>query len=180
MKQYLQRFHYSRGRKVAFRWVTYPPSVWLGSLFGDELKVFTTPEGELIEKHIEAETHGSKTEQFKGKVCFLIGTITFSSAVELVDAVMAYNLATPIGEETCSVPTSFGDGVSFRLPMTGLEVSVASAKYVRANGDTTSCVGVVPDINVRQSGNDIGKPYDPVLERAKQWILNQAELSLRC
>jgi len=154
------------------RWLMYPPAVWLGAWCFDELKIFTASEGELLERHFEPEEYTVGPDYFKGKVCFLIGTKTFSSAVDLADAVKTYRLATVIGDETGGIPTAFGDRVEFRLPNTGLAVSVASAKFIRADGDELSRSGILPDIEVHESISDIKNNSDPVLDKAKEWILN--------
>lgn len=154
------------------RWATYPPAVWLGALCTDELKIFTATEGDFLERHFEPKEHTVGSKYYKGKVCFLIGTVTFSSAVELADAVKTYHLATLIGGETGGIPTSFGDRIEFTLPNTGLTASVSSARFVRADGNELSCDGVLPDIEIQESLFDIRNNNDPVLEKAKTWILN--------
>ena len=92
---------------------------------------------------------------------------TFSSAMELADAIKTYHLATLIGEETGGRPNGFGEAYVFRLPRSQLAVSVSSALFVRASGDTTDHRGVVPDIVIALSDSDRRAGRDPVLERAK-------------
>ena len=53
---------------------------------------------------------------------------------------------TLVGEETGGRPNGFGEAYFFRLPKSQLGVSVSSARFVRASGDTTDHRGVVPDI----------------------------------
>jgi len=53
---------------------------------------------------------------------------------------------------------------------------VSSAFFVRANGNREDHRGIVPDIEVRRTVEDIRRGSDPVLERAKRWILGQDAL----
>jgi C-terminal processing protease CtpA/Prc len=76
----------------------------------------------------------------------LIGRQTFSSAVDLADAIKTYKLATLVGEETGGRPNGFGEAYVFRLPKSQLAVSVSSARFIRASGDTADHRGVVPDV----------------------------------
>jgi C-terminal processing protease CtpA/Prc len=104
---------------------------------------------------------------FDGPVCVLIGGGTFSSAVDLADAIKTYRLATVIGEETGGRPSSFGEVYDFRTPIAGFLVGVSSAEFVRANGDTTDRRGVMPDIAVHRSAEDVRVGRDPAIERAR-------------
>jgi len=108
--------------------------------------------------------------RFKGAVCFLIGPRTFSSAVMLANAVGDFKLATLIGEETGGTPNEFGEVYTFKLPNSGIAVSISSARWVRANGDATDRHGVMPDIAVKASSDDRVRGIDAVLERAREWI----------
>jgi len=103
-----------------------------------------------------------------GPLCVLIGAGTFSSAVDLSDAIKTYRLATLIGEETGGRANSFGEIYHFRTRATDYLVTVSSAQFVRASGDRTDHRGVVPDIEVHQSADDLRAGRDPVVERARE------------
>jgi len=105
--------------------------------------------------------------RYKGKVCFLIGNHTFSSANMLAATVMDYKLATLIGEISGEAPNDYGDIFSIKLPQTGMTFSTSSKQFVRPNGDKNDMNAVLPDIYVKQ--NPTSK-QDDVQQRAIQWI----------
>jgi C-terminal processing protease CtpA/Prc len=111
--------------------------------------------------------------RFNGPVCFLIGPGTFSSAVMLANAVGDFKLATLIGEETGGVPNEFGETYDFRLPNSGIVVTVSSAVWVRANGDANDRRGVMPDIPSKRTARDLERGVDTVLEFARLWVRQQ-------
>ncbi|MDP4174560.1 MAG: S41 family peptidase [Bacteroidota bacterium] len=152
-------------------WATYPPVIWIAGLFTDETGMFTASDGECIELIREEEIPGENPLRFNGRVCFLIGPGTFSAAVDLANAVGDYRLAELIGEETGGIPNSYGEVYNFVLPNTKIEGGISSAYFVRANGNEKNGHGVLPDIKVRQSAEDMARNYDTVLEAAKKWIL---------
>jgi hypothetical protein len=131
-------------------------------------QLFGGPDGKTVVFADEPHPIGRHTPAFDGPVCFIIGPGTFSSAVDLSDAVKTYHLGMLVGEETGGRPNSFGEIYEFRTPVTGFYASVSTALFVRANGDTTDHRGVLPDIEVRRSTTDIAAGRDPVLERAMQ------------
>lgn len=104
---------------------------------------------------------------FDGPVCVLTGPHTGSAAVEFAEAVKTFGLATIVGEETGGQPNSFGNQFPFSLPRSGLSLTIATARSVRANGDLADFSPVKPDIVVRTTAADMRRGFDPVLERAK-------------
>ena len=164
---------YMRSRIVWWlRWISYPPAIWALRIFFDEAKMFTSSEGELVELKSDEYKPESNPLRYSGKVCFLIGSGTYSSAMMLANAVGDYKLATLIGEETAGIPNDFGEVYNFYLPNTYLRVSIPSALFVRANGDVSDKRGVLPDIKAKQRPEDSEKKIDTVLETAKKWILD--------
>jgi C-terminal processing protease CtpA/Prc len=109
-------------------------------------QLFHGPDGKIVDLPEPEEAHPPAQPFFSGSVCVLIGRQTFSSAVDLADAIKTYHLATLVGEETGGRPNGFGEAYIFRLPKSQLAVSVSSARFVRASGDTSDHRGVVPDI----------------------------------
>lgn len=124
------------------------PLRWLHawSLFSTGRKLMGGPDGKIVELPEEESARSPAEPFFSGAVCVLIGRQTFSSAVDLSDAIKTYHLATLVGEETGGRPNGFGEAYQFLLPNSQLIASVASAQFVRANGDTTDHRGVMPDI----------------------------------
>jgi C-terminal processing protease CtpA/Prc len=124
------------------------PLSWLPvwDFFSLGRQLFHGPDGKIVDLPEPEEAHSAAEPFFNGSVCVLIGRQTFSSAVDLADAIKTYHLATLVGEETGGRPNGFGEAYVFRLPKSQLAVSVSSARFVRASGDTSDHRGVVPDI----------------------------------
>lgn len=156
------------------RWITYPPGIWLAGLFTDELEMFTREDGEMITLKNELIIPGDNPLRYKGKVCFLIGNATFSSGVDLANAVQDYNIAPLFGQETGGIPNAFGNSYQFVLPNTRLSVSVSSARYVKANGDSYFSGGIKPDYIVEITLQDLINVKDPTLDKAINWILDKS------
>lgn len=152
-------------------WLSYRPFIWMFTPFVDAARMFTADDGELIETHYEYEQPGKNPLRFKGKVCFLIGTGSFSSAVSLAAAVSDCKLAALIGEETGGVPNEFGNNYYFYLPNTQIQITMPSAAYVRPNGDRLDRRGIIPDLEVKQAPHDSERKIDTALEAARKWIL---------
>jgi peptidase S41-like protein len=130
-------------------------------------RMFSGPDGSIVPFETDVTPPPKRDPRFDGAVCVLIGDGTFSSAVDLADAIKTYKLATLIGEETGGRPNTFGEVYYFRTQATGFLVGASSAAFVRANGDTTDHRGVLPDIEVHRSADDVRAGRDPVVDRAR-------------
>lgn len=137
-------------------------------------RYFLATEGAVVSYEVDWHVPPPRADRFRGPVCVLIGPGTFSSAVILADAVATFDLATLIGDETGGEPSSFGEVYFFDLPNTRIAVGVSSARFVRANGCSVQPGGVMPDIEVRATPEDIRAGRDPVMERAREWIREQS------
>ncbi len=129
-------------------------------------QLLSGPDGKIVPFEFSVETPQRAEPFFSGAVCALTGSGTFSSAVDLADAIKTYHLATIVGEETGGRPNSFGEVYWFRLPRSGFLVSVSSARFVRASGDTTDHRGVMPDSLVQPTAAQRRSARDVVLDRA--------------
>jgi C-terminal processing protease CtpA/Prc len=105
--------------------------------------------------------------RFSGKVCFLIGPNTFSSANMLANAIKDYQLATLIGSPTGECPNDFGELITLKTPNLGMEFSTSTKQYIRANGDASNREPILPDHFVT---DDPTTSEDEVMEFAKGWI----------
>jgi hypothetical protein len=112
--------------------------------------------------------------RFRGQVVFLIGPDTFSSAVILASIVEDFQLAPLIGEETkpCN---QFGEPCFVELPHSRLRLAIATAQFVRANGDAYDRHGVRPTIPIKPSNPNEDPSHDPVLLRALEFFRNARE-----
>lgn len=148
-------------------WVRWFPITWVSAAARN---YFGAEDGAIVVQRYESRTPPPNPLRYRGKVCFLIGPGTFSSAMMLANTVADFRIAKLIGEQSGGIPNSFGEIYRFDLPNSKLRVSVSSARFVRANGDVEDRRGVVPDIIVHQADEGTGSTVDSVLEAAKQWI----------
>lgn len=146
-----------------------PPLRWLPveQLVPLGRKLYAGPPGRIVPVEEKLKKPARAEPFFSGAVFMLIGPRTFSSATDLADAVKTYHLATLMGEETGGRPNTFGQVYPFMLPHCGFLVSVSSEYFIRANGDASDARGVVPDIVVTRSREDMRTSRDVVLERAR-------------
>jgi C-terminal processing protease CtpA/Prc len=124
--------------------------------------------GTVIERNFDERTPLHSADEFNGKVCFLIGPGTFSSANMLANAAGDYKLAYLIGEPTGEAPNHYGEVLTLKLSHTGIAFFTSSKQHIRANGDAADPNPVLPDLLVR---DDPSTQMDEQLEAAKKWIL---------
>jgi len=137
-------------------------------LFAEGRRLYLGPVGSLSPLAEEpVKTHPRAEPFFAGPVCVLTGPFTFSAAVQMADAMKTYGLATIVGEETGGHANQFGNPMPFPLPHSALVLEVATSRTVRANGNAADFDGVIPDIVVRTTAEDVRAGRDPVIERAK-------------
>jgi C-terminal processing protease CtpA/Prc len=103
---------------------------------------------------------------FKGKVGFLMGPNTFSSANMLVATIKDYRLATIIGENSGEPGNDYGEMLSLKLPHTGILFNTSSKQFIRPNGDKKDKNPILPDIYVKQ---DPSSKDDTLLKFALEW-----------
>lgn len=107
----------------------------------------------------------NKDHKFKGKVCFLIGPNTFSSANMLAATVKDYHLFTLIDESTGEAANHYGELCTIKLPNTSLVAFTSTTMWVRPNGDANDKGAIAPDYLVKtKSGSD------NVLEYSLNWL----------
>ena len=149
--------------------IALPFRLWpLKYLFPDPRRIYAGKLGSIAAWTEDAPKAPRRaTPFFAGPVCVLTGARTFSAAVAFADAVKTYRLATLVGEETGGRANMTMEPVGYLLPRTKLVVSIAAGRTVRANGDATDTHGVLPDIVVKPTTDDIRAGRDPVIDRAR-------------
>jgi len=125
-------------------------------------EISSTPDGQLFTSYPEEQQPAENPLRFRGQVYVLIGQRTFSSAVNLAATIKDYKLGILVGEETGGLATQFGDIYSFWVPNTGLQLGVSHKKFYRPNGQDDGR-GVLPDIEVKTTTEDLLKGRDPVM-----------------
>jgi hypothetical protein len=93
----------------------------------------------------------------------LIGRQTFSAAQTLVNRLEEYCAPIFVGEETGSKPNRFGNGVSFRLPYSGVRGEI-SGGYNQAATSRDARTATVPQIRVGLTLADWLSGRDPALD----------------
>gem|GEM_PF-1648249 len=111
---------------------------------------------------------------FQGPVAVLIGPGTYSSAALLADTLREFGLGTLFGAMTGGSPGGFGEICTARLPRTQLELDIASARFVRLNGNPEDRAGVRPHQRVTTDAEALLNAEDPVLDAAVAWIAETA------
>jgi C-terminal processing protease CtpA/Prc len=105
------------------------------------------------------------SNRYRGKIYLLIGPDTYSAAVLLATILQDHQLATLVGGETAET-SSFCAYVMIGgepLPRTGLKYMVSGQCYIRPNGIVDGR-GVIPDMIVKTTIDDMLTGNDPVLE----------------
>ncbi len=82
---------------------------------------------------------------FSGKVYLITGSATFSSAMQLADAVKQYHMATILGEPTGEETTDFGELYKFELPNSKLQMQVTTTFDLGADCNPNKNHPVMPD-----------------------------------
>lgn len=140
----------------------------------DHTFYMSRPDGDMY-TWVSDQLTTPKPEQpfFSGKVAFLIGSRTFSSANMLADGVTTYQLAKTFGEPTGEVPNDFGEMFNYMLPHTQIIARGASKMFTRANGDEKNFDPVKPDVLVKPVPTVSREKKDAVLDSAVNWILQK-------
>lgn len=123
------------------------------STFKWRLGIFTVNYDENTEKNSRYDDL-----TFKGNVYILTDVDSFSSAMMFAQFIKDNGLGTIIGEPPGNNPNGYGDISFFRLPESGLYLSVSTKKFIRASGDESDSL-VKPDIEC--DGDD---SYDEMIK----------------
>ena len=104
----------------------------------------------------------SNPAPFKGKVYILVGPYTFSVGEFTAMALQAVPGATVVGSQTAGAD---GDVTRIVLPG-GITTMISGLGVYYPEGGQTQRIGIVPDVEVLETAEDIRSGRDPVLERA--------------
>lgn len=91
---------------------------------------------------------------FKGKIFFITGPFTFSSAMALADVVKAYQIGAIIGEPTGELVKDFGEAFVIDLPNSHLKIQSTTSFSHGVNCRKTKNGPVLPDIQIRNTLED--------------------------
>jgi carboxyl-terminal processing protease len=118
--------------------------------------------GTFISSDGEEPHRARPGRKYAGPLAVLVGPLTASAGEVVAAALQDNHLATLLGRST-SGATLMSD--SFPLPDGGI-VHVAYKDYVRASGQRIEGVGVIPDIGIMPTLDDVRAGRDAALERA--------------
>jgi carboxyl-terminal processing protease len=105
---------------------------------------------------------------FSGPVVMLASPRTFSAGEDMVVAFAQAHRGPLIGEATAG---STGQPLVFKLPGGGT-ARICAKHDSFADGRDFVGSGVTPDVVVHTTRRDVVAGYDPVMERARQWLQN--------
>jgi carboxyl-terminal processing protease len=122
------------------------------------------------EEQWEEGTHGTiephATKHYAGPVAVLTGPQTASAAEDFVVAFHACGRGKVIGQRTCG---STGQPLTVQLPGGG-GARICTKRDTYPDGKEFVGIGVIPDLEVEPTREDIAAARDPVLDRALQWL----------
>ncbi len=104
--------------------------------------------------------------KFSGNTYLLTSHYTFSSATMLANVFKCYQMGTILGEETGGAPSAYGDITGFQLPNTKLDAYTSHKKFIDVCDDG-QVNGVIPDIEIKQTLEDIKLGRDTAVEYIK-------------
>jgi len=144
------------------------------SIYGQ--KAWDAPNGTIIsyvsgpDKDLIVHPDDGDPAWYKGPIYLLIGTNTFSSAMQFALAAKDYGLATIVGEETGEPVIGTGEVFAATTPNLGLRAYLTTKVFLPPKPHPPR-QGVVPDVIVPTTLADQAANRDPVLDEALRRIL---------
>jgi len=141
------------------------PLFYIMSPFRNDLRmIFFSKPGTIVTYEQTDKTEPKDIElKFTGDTYLLTSHFTFSSANMLAAAFKEYEMGMIFGEETGGVLKAFGDIIHFQLPNTKLSAYCSHKTFVHPGYDG-EVRGVIPDIKIKPSTEDIINERDVVIE----------------
>jgi len=128
-------------------------------------KVFSgSPEA----KGLELRRHPKSL--FRGKLILLTSYLTYSAAETFAALVKDNGLGVLVGEPTGNGSNGPIDALSFRLPNSGIRISVSFALQLRPDPRKRKSRMLKPDLRVSQTVQDFLDGRDSILESAKRLV----------
>lgn len=104
---------------------------------------------------------------FGGKVYLITGPATFSSAMQLADAVKQYHMADIIGEPTGENTNDFGETYKFELPNSKIQLQLTTTFDLGADCDAKKSHAVMPDYLVKSNRGSQDASIQYILKQTK-------------
>ncbi len=125
---------------------------------------------ELVNKDHQDDVIAPLGPRFRGHVVVLVDAANSSATFQFAALVQRHHLATLIGEPTGGNQRGINGGAFFflRLPRTGLEVDLPLiGTFARVDAPEPPDAGIVPDVVVTTTAQDIARGRDPQLDAAR-------------
>ncbi|MBO9731431.1 MAG: hypothetical protein J7623_22515 [Chitinophaga sp.] len=97
---------------------------------------------------VPEENKFTQNEKFQGKVFFITGPFTFSSAMAMADVVKTYHLGTLVGEPTGEDTQDFGEAFGILMPNSKIKIQSTTSFSHGADCHRTKNSPVQPDIPI--------------------------------
>lgn len=101
---------------------------------------------------------------FDGKVFFITGPFTFSSAMAMADVVRNYKIGTLVGQPTGENKKDFGEAFTITLPNSGIRIQSTSSFSSGSDCKSQTNEPVMPDILIEKQLSDEIREEDTVLQ----------------
>ena len=107
-------------------------------------------------------TNQKKEQVFEGELFVLTDTWTYSAAMDFAMLIADNDLGTIVGKPSGNLPDSYGDCLFFRLPNSGLKLSISYKKWYRIDPSEAG-QPIMPDVEV-SGGEALEKVYELIKE----------------
>ena len=111
----------------------------------------------------------SSDSLFTGKVIFMQGKDTFSSAGMLITKAVDNGIGIVIGENSVYTPSAYGDILTWELPNTHVQGFVSHKIFIRPDASKKNENAIIPDIPLPETWDDFQNGTDPCW----RWVLEQ-------
>ena len=111
----------------------------------------------------------SSDSLFTGKVIFMQGKDTFSSAGMLITKAVDNGIGIVIGENSVYTPSAYGDILTWELPNTHVQGFISHKIFVRPDASKKNENAIIPDIPLPETWDDFQNGMDPCW----RWVLEQ-------
>lgn len=133
----------------------------------DELK-----NGSYVEEITDPiHTPQAPGDTYRGQVFLLVSEMTFSAGVVCAAIFKHYEMGVVIGQETSGKETLCSDPVNHQLPNTGIVVSIPVALFALPGNNPDR--GIIPDISVSYTIEDLRQGRDRDLDAVREFILGE-------
>ena len=104
-------------------------------------------------------------ELFNGKVVFVMGKKTYSSAGILITLARDNHIGTIIGTTSTFPPSHYGEVLPYRLPNTGVLGSISCKFFARPDKNSVDDINLVPDVEINLDNKD--KVWNYIIDNFK-------------